>query len=160
MGELRQRQPRERDEPHLRFVRMQPCCLPFCKRPAEAAHLRMSNMSIGKEMTGKGEKPHDKFTVPLCPYHHREGTDAQHKSNEREWWVMRGLNPWAIAASLWIESGGAARAAEREANPKPKREKRTAPRKPREHRMKIRTKSNWPTGRKIATRPANFGSLT
>lgn len=156
---LRQRDPRQRDEAHLRFVRAQPCCLPYCRREAEAAHLRMGNLSIGKESAGKGEKPHDKFSVPLCPYHHREGIDAQHKSNETEWWKLTGLNPWAIAARLWIESGAAARAAEREANPKPKREKRTAPRKPREQRVKIRTKSNWPAGRKIAVRAANFGEL-
>lgn len=153
MGELRQRDPRERDDLHLKFVRTQPCCLPFCKREAEAAHLRMGNLAIGKEPTGKGEKPHDKFTVPLCPYHHRDGIDAQHKSNEREWWEMRGLNPWAIAASMWIESGGAAQAAERKTNPKPVRAKRVAVRKPRDERMKIRTKSNWPAGRKIAARP-------
>jgi hypothetical protein len=112
---LRQREPRERDEAHLRFVREQPCCLGFCQRQAEAAHLRMSNPAIGKEAAGKGEKPHDKFTVPLCPYHHRTGVDSQHNSNERAWWEMRGIDPWTVAASLWIQSGGAARALE----PKP-----------------------------------------
>lgn len=154
MGELRQRVPREHDGLHLKFVRTQPCCLPFCKREAEAAHLRMGNLTIGKEPAGKGEKPHDKYTVPLCPYHHRTGVDCQHNSNEREWWEMRGIDPWKIAASLWIESGGAARAAERETNPKPPRAKRVAPRKPREQRAKMQSKPNWPTGRKIPARPA------
>jgi hypothetical protein len=120
MTKLRQREPRQRDEKHLAFVRTQPCCLPFCKREAEAAHLRMANLAIGKEFTGR-VKPDDKYTVPLCPYHHRTGIDCQHNSNEREWWALRGIDPWKIAASLWIESGGAARALE----PKPAPHKRT-----------------------------------
>lgn len=136
MSELRQRAPRQEDAKHLAYVRTQPCCLPFCNREAEPAHLRMDNLAIGKELTGKGEKPHDKYTVPLCPYHHRLGTDCQHNSNEREWWKMRGINPWAIAASLWIASGGA----EREAQPKPvRRAGSIKPRKPRHQRAKVRS---------------------
>ena len=83
---LRFRDPRQEDAKHLAFVRTQPCCLPFCRREAEPAHLRMANLTIGKELTGKGEKPHDRYTVPLCPYHHRIGIDCQHNSNETEWW--------------------------------------------------------------------------
>jgi hypothetical protein len=138
--DLRQRDPRQRDDKHLAFVRQQPCCLPFCKRQAEPAHLRMDNLAIGKELTGKGEKPHDRYTVPLCPYHHRLGVDCQHSMNEREWWQLRGIDPWKIAASLWIESGGAARALEPKPTPRPKRVK---PRKPPEQRAKIRA-SNRP----------------
>lgn len=146
---LRQKTPRERDEAHLRFVRTQPCCLPFCKREAEPAHLRMANLSIGKELTGKGEKPSDKFTVPLCPYHHRTGIDCQHNSNETEWWQRTGLDPWKIAASLWIESGGAARALE----PKPaKRERKICARKSPELRTKIRSRQTFPQGRKLQSR--------
>src|SRR5258706_548737 len=104
---LRQRRPRERDEKHLAFVRTQPCCLPFCKREAEPAHLRMGNLAIGKEPTGGGERPSDCYVTPLCPYHHRVGIDCQHNSNEKEWWERTGLNPWAIAASLWIERDAA-----------------------------------------------------
>lgn len=146
---LRQRDPRQEDPKHLAFIRTQPCCLPFCKREAEPAHLRMDNLLIGKELTGKGEKPHDKFSVPLCPYHHRDGIDCQHNSNEKEWWALTGLNPWAIAASLWIESGGAARALE----PKPvKRAAPVAERKPREQRTKIQSRPTFPPGRKLQSR--------
>lgn len=134
MSELRQRDPRQEDARHLAFVRQQPCCLPFCRRQAEPAHLRMDNLSIGKELTGKGEKPHDRYTVPLCPYHHRIGVDCQHNSNEREWWERTGINPWTIAASLWIASGGAARAL----GPKPApRVRKVKARKPTELRCKI-----------------------
>lgn len=146
---LRQREPRQVDSAHLRFVRTQPCCLPYCKREAEPAHLRMDNLAIGKELTGKGEKPHDRFTVPLCPYHHRTGIDCQHASNEREWWERTGLNPWAIAAALWIESGGAARALE----PKPARKARKVKaRKPAEQRQRIQSRSDFPAGRKFQSR--------
>lgn len=131
---LRQRDPRQEDRKHLAFVRTQPCCLPFCKREAEPAHLRMDNLAIGKELTGKSEKPHDKFTVPLCPYHHRIGVDCQHNSNEREWWIRTGIDPWAIAASLWIESGGADRALLPKPAPRPKTSR---PRKPPGLRRKI-----------------------
>jgi hypothetical protein len=146
MTELRQRDPRQEDAKHLAYVRTQPCCLPFCKREAEPAHLRMENLAIGKDMTGTREKPHDRYTVPLCPYHHRLGVDCQHNRNEREWWAMRGINPWAIAASLWIESGGA----ERAAAPKPARP--PAPvkeRKPRQQRAKIASSHRTIPGRRF-----------
>ncbi|UFS77184.1 hypothetical protein LPB73_07350 [Tardiphaga sp. 37S4] len=146
MTELRQRDPRQEDAKHLAFVRTQPCCLPFCNREAEPAHLRMENLAIGKEMTGTREKPHDKYTVPLCPYHHRLGVDCQHNSNEREWWEMRGINPWAIAASLWIASGGAERAT------MPKPVCKPAPvkvRKPHELRAKIVSSHRTIPGRRF-----------
>jgi hypothetical protein len=154
---LRQRTPRERDEKHLAFVRTQECCLPFCKRAAEPAHLRMENLAIGKELTGKGEKPSDCFVCPLCPYHHRDGIDCQHNSNEKEWWERTGLNPWAIAASLWIESGGAARATERAKNPKPVKPRKIKPRdrtKPRRQipARELQSRSAWPVGRKMQSR--------
>jgi hypothetical protein len=156
---LRQRDPRQEDRKHLEFIRAQPCCLPFCKRQAEAAHLRMENLLIGKRETGGGERPHDKFCVPLCPYHHRLGIDCQHDSNEKEWWERTGLNPWAIAASLWIESGGAARAAERAENPKPAKLRkikpydRTKPKRQIPARPVMQSRSGWPVGRKIQSRP-------
>lgn len=146
---LRQREPRERDEKHLAFIRTQPCCLPFCKREAEPAHLRMDNLAIGKELTGKGEKPGDRYTVPLCPYHHRIGVDCQHNSNEREWWARTGLNPFQIAASLWIESGGAERAA-LPARVKPPR--KIAARKPATERKKIQGARKIQSNPKIQSR--------
>lgn len=146
---LRQRKPREVDARHLKFVREQECCLPFCRREAEPAHLRMDNLAIGKELTGKGEKPHDRFVVPLCPYHHRIGIDCQHNSNEKEWWNLTGLNPWAIAASLWIESGGAARALEPKPAKRPRKIKvrdRDAPKR------RIQSRPTFPPGRKLVSR--------
>lgn len=151
---LRQRELPIRDEAHLKFVRQQPCChFKGCSRPSEAAHIRMGCPARGKFPTGMGIKPSDCWTVPLCGYHHREGPDAQHRMSEEEYWKFRGIDQFALALSLWEKSGGAARAAEREANPKPKREKLTAPRKPQEQRAKIQARSTFPPGRKLQSRP-------
>lgn len=150
MIELRQRHPRQHDAAHLAFVRQQKCCIKFCNRPAEAAHVRMGCEAIGKLPTGMQEKPDDKYTVPLCYYHHRTGITAQHKMGEQDFWSMVGLNPFEIAAKLWIESGGASRALE----PKPvKRPKKIAARKPPQQRQKIHSRSNWPQGRTMRSRP-------
>lgn len=151
---LRQKEPRQRDERHLKFIRGMECCLPFCKREAEPAHLRMDNLAIGKEPTGKGEKPHDKFCVPVCPYHHRIGLDCQHNSNEREWWDLRGIDPWAIAARLWIESGGAARALEPKPAKRPRKIKardRDAPKRKIKGR-ELKSRTTFPCGRKMQSR--------
>ncbi|MCK1541413.1 hypothetical protein IVB12_05330 [Bradyrhizobium sp. 179] len=143
MTELRQRTPRQRDDAHLRFVRQQSCCIPYCKRPAEAAHIRMECLAIGKPSTGMQQKPDDKWTTPLCAYHHRDGIAAQHKMGERDFWQMVGLNPFEIAARLWIASGGAAREL---IEPRAARPKRVKARKPKEQRCKI------PSGRPLRSR--------
>jgi hypothetical protein len=154
--ELRQRDPRQHDERHLVYVRLQPCCIPGCHRPAEAAHLRMACPAIGKEMTGKGEKPHDKFTVPLCRHHHCDGPDAQHRSNERAWWAARGIDPWAIAVALWTASGGAARAAmEKPAH----RLRPIKARKPREKRAKMPAGRRTIPGRRFDGSPIHSRTI-
>lgn len=150
MTELRQRDPRIHDSRHLVYVRLQPCCIPGCHRPAEAAHLRMSCLEIGKESAGKGEKPHDKYTVPLCGHHHRTGPNAQHDSNERKWWERQGIDPWVIAAALWIASGGAARALMK----KPAHRMRPIEaRKPRGKRAKVMSSKRTIAGRKFNGTP-------
>jgi len=54
---------------------------------------------------GAGEKPDDKWTVPLSPEMHTDGPNAQHKSNERAWWEKQGIDPVAVAAALYCSSG-------------------------------------------------------
>ncbi len=141
---LRQRSPRLHDAAHLAFVRAQPCCIRGCTRPAEAAHLRMACEARGKPPTGMQEKPDDKWTTPLCFYHHRIGIDSQHANNEADWWAMRGLDPFAIALKLWTQSGGEARAAMPAAVKAPRKIKT---RKPPERRKRILS------GRKIQGNP-------
>lgn len=94
----------------------------------------MGCLAIGKLPTGMQEKPDDKWCVPLCEYHHRNGIAAQHKMGEDDFWKMVGLNPFEIAQRLWIESGGAARALQPKPAPRPKTSK---PRKPPGLRRKI-----------------------
>ncbi len=155
---LRQRQPRLVDEAHLRFVREQPCCIPYCRRQAEAAHIRFACLAIGKRETGRGERPSDCYTTPLCPYHHRFGVDSQHANNEAAWWARTGLNPFEIAARLWVASGGASRAAEREANPKqikPRKIKardRSAPKRKIQNRP-LQSRSTFSPSRGFERRP-------
>jgi hypothetical protein len=141
---LRQRDPRQHDEAHLAFVRTRQCCIPYCKRQAEAAHIRMGCRAIGKEPTGMAEKPHDKWTCPLCPYHHRIGAGSQHSMCEADFWALMGLNPFAIAAELWIASGGAEREA---APPRVKQPRKIKARKPVERRKKV------PAGRPLQSNP-------
>jgi hypothetical protein len=136
MTELRQRDPRREDAQHLAFVRSQPCSIGHCPRPSEAAHIRYACLAIGKDPTGYGEKPHDKWTTPLCGYHHRTGTLAQHKMGEKDFWELMGLNPFAIAARLWVESGAAARELLPE---RAKRERKVRPRDPAKPRRKMQS---------------------
>ena len=125
---MTQRQPRERDETFLAFVRRQPCCIPGCAGKAEAAHIRMGDLARGKRSTGIGEKPSDRYCVPLCAYHHREGPQSQHAGSEAAFWSRHCINPFDLAAALYALGAGTATTA------KPKRN--------RPPRQKIKT--NWP----------------
>lgn len=96
--ELRQRDPRVRDEKHLNYIRSLPCCI--CGNiNTEAAHIRTSNLNLGKRYTGKSEKPSDKWTVPLCNKHHRE----QHEGQELAFWKKYGIDPFMLALTLKAE---------------------------------------------------------
>lgn len=152
---LRQRHPRERDQKHIDYVNKLPCCVCGSTRGVEAAHLKLRKPEIGKEAPGMQMKEDDRFVTPLCNYHHQSGILAQHRVGEQRFWFeIHGINPFEIAARLWIESGGAARALE----PKPaKRAKPTKARKPIEQRAKIpgralQSRSEFPVGRKIQNR--------
>jgi ERF superfamily len=82
---------RERDRDHLRFVASQPCLV--CGRtPSDAHHIKIA------EQRAMGRKVSDKFTVPICRLHHRE---LHRRGNERIWWQHQGIDPLAIAATLW-----------------------------------------------------------
>ncbi len=93
---LRQRQPRVRDEKHLDYVRSLPCCICGEDTTVEAAHIRTASLDHGKDWTGKQEKSDDKWAVPLCGRHHRE----QHTMNEMKFWAKYGKDPFMIAIGL------------------------------------------------------------
>jgi hypothetical protein len=89
---MEQREPRERDERYLDFIRSCPCCL--CGRtPVDAAHLRVGSINDGKRSTGMGETASDRWALPLC----RECHTRQHAMNEREFWASYGIDPFALA---------------------------------------------------------------
>jgi hypothetical protein len=95
MTELRQRQPRERDKKRLEWLRTQPCVI--CKASnTEACHIRVGSINHDKRETGMGEKSDDKWTVPLCNYHHRE----QHSMNELAFWKAYNIDPFLLAITL------------------------------------------------------------
>lgn len=157
MRALRQRDPRQEDAKHLAFVRAQPCCVCGSRRNVEAAHLRMACPAIGKESTGMQQKPHDMWTTPLCNYHHQSGPIAQHKVGEEQFWIDRGLNPFAIAMALWEQSGGAARA---RAGRPALRLRPVKARKPRGQRAKIISSRRSIASRKMDGTPISRVSKT
>jgi hypothetical protein len=88
MTELRQRQPRIRDEGYLKWLRQQRCgCGCGKTAPSDAAHLRAANLKYGKEFTGAC-KPHDFWAMPLNRGCHMR----QHESgDELSWWAAHGV---------------------------------------------------------------------
>jgi hypothetical protein len=93
---LRQRQPRVRDEAHLRFIRSLPCCVCGDDTTVEAAHLRVGSIGHGKPITGMQEKPSDAWCLPLCNAHHRE----QHSMNELAFWKSHEIDPFMLAIKM------------------------------------------------------------
>jgi len=99
-----QRKPRERDREHLGFIAQLPCVICW-RRPVHVAHVRYADAESGACIVGKSEKPSDWRCVPLCPDHHTDGPDAQHKRGERIWWQSQAINPYGLAASLYRLTG-------------------------------------------------------
>jgi hypothetical protein len=93
------RQPRQHSEKHLDFIRGLPCLVCQDNTSTEAAHIRGASRRSGKRHVGKGEKPDDKWTVPLCGVHHRE----QHHVGESAFWL--GQDPFFVALALWAATG-------------------------------------------------------
>lgn len=83
-----------------------------------------------------GERPDDKWAVPMCRSHHRIGRDSQHANNELQWWMSHGKNPFETAIAYYREFGGEG----------------GAPKKPRRKpRVKATRTRKWPK-RKIQSR--------
>jgi hypothetical protein len=94
------RQPRKRDEKYLAWIRTLPCVI--CGDPrSEAAHLRIASINDDKRETGMGEKPSDRWVLPLCRLHH----SRQHSMNEAEFWASYGIDPFALALRYHMPRG-------------------------------------------------------
>jgi hypothetical protein len=147
MTDLRQRIPRIRDPRYLSWLRRRLCAVcskpPLDGRPSgiEAAHLRAANMIIGKEHSGKSEKPHDKWASPLCHSCHAQ----QHAwGDELGWWVNLKIEPFKLCEDYYRTYRGCTGAPEAEVQRYRKKRKRDkTPKKP---PRKIQNRSQpWPT---------------
>lgn len=99
---MRQRQPRDRNDPHLKFIRTLPCLVCGNNIETQTAHVRMADRSVAKPMTGIAVKCDDRFVVPLCNREHGEQHDF---GNEHEWWTRKGIDPIKAALALFSVSG-------------------------------------------------------
>lgn len=103
----RQKRPRVESKSHLSFIRGL-CCVICGARNPDPAHLRSPNPKYGKKPPGMGEKPDDRWVNPLCRGHH----DEQHAGEELAFWQRYGIDPFALAMSLYGVSGDDEAAAE------------------------------------------------
>ena len=85
---------RIRDRDHVRSV-MRNGCMVCGRTPSDAHHLRFT------QKRALGRKVSDEFTVPLCRGHHRE---LHRYGDEAAWWTKLGLDPIAVARTLWLET--------------------------------------------------------
>lgn len=91
---------RVRDPGFLAFLRRQPCAVRgrnghVCEGRIEAAHIRTHKP--GEPPTGLQRKPSDRRATGLCSLAHRQ----QHETNEARWWASYGLDPFAVAETLF-----------------------------------------------------------
>jgi hypothetical protein len=93
----RRKKPRRRDmnrvPAHLQWIRGHEClvCDQECNGGIEAAHVRTGTGG------GMGMKPHDRWTVPLCTYHH----SIQHAMGEAAFQAKYKVDMKSVAAKLW-----------------------------------------------------------
>lgn len=152
---MNQRRPRLLDPVYLAFLRLQPCYVCGSRERVQAAHIRMACPERDKRYCGKGEKPDDRWAVPLCALDHVDGKLSQHKIGERKFWALHQLDPFEIAARLYKIGHGTEAPAKRRAwnpdNPRPKKKRgRTSEIRPKVWQGKRKWPSQpFPKGRKL-----------
>jgi hypothetical protein len=123
-----QREPRLHDPGYLAFLRKRHCLTCGKLPPVDPAHIRMASVLHQKRYVGMAEKPDDRWCVPLCRACH----DAQHAIGERVFWSIAGRDPFMHAVLLYKEYGGT--------GGRPKAPRKLRPRKPKQKRIKIRSR--------------------
>lgn len=100
--------PREKAPSHLVFIKRLPCvCCAVeqggmtARQADDPMHIRSGSMLHGKEPTGGGQKPHDRWVLPGCRQHH----DQQHGMNEMAFWRRYGIDAHLLALVLWSLTG-------------------------------------------------------
>lgn len=94
------RQPREADTEYLALIRQLPCLKCGIEPCGCAAHVRLNSAAHGKRQA-MGQKPDDKWTVPLCHGCHQTDRDAQHKVGELPFWHAIGISPFLVCKKLY-----------------------------------------------------------
>lgn len=136
---MTQRQPREEDPAYLAYIRTLSCLVCLRSGPSDPAHLRSASLQYAKRLTGMGEKPDDKWTLPLCRPHH----DEQHRQNELSWWASKGIpDPFGRAEELYA------------GRPKPSTRAKRRPRKA----VRVRNHRPVAPGRRLESRPTQWPS--
>jgi hypothetical protein len=100
------REPRQHNERFLRALRRLPCLVCGVSGRTEAAHIRMTSAEWHEKTgartgAGAGEKPHDRWALPLCAMHHREGPQAEHVIGTLAFWKLHKMDPHKIASELY-----------------------------------------------------------
>ena len=98
---------RERDTPHLQFVRQFGCLLCAAEghpRPGPSEAMHVSFLAPGGK--GYGSKAPDRFTVPGCREHHQEQTNSGLRQvNEKTYWARTGIKVAAFCDDFYAVSG-------------------------------------------------------
>lgn len=106
-GQVRQRDPRQRDKQYLGWIAKLPCV--SCavagrmKYGVHAAHIKVGYPEAGWRAFGHSEKSHDRRAAPLCPSCHQHGPGAQHRNeggDERAWWDRLRIHPPTFCSAL------------------------------------------------------------
>ena len=97
---MRQRRPREISREHKHALAQCPCVVCGAAGPSHVAHVRLSDASLGVEQAGMAAKPTDRYALPLCPDHHQNGPDAEHRVGTVKFWRDLGIDPLRLAAEL------------------------------------------------------------
>lgn len=90
---------RETDSAYLDLIRQLPCLNCGLEPCREAAHVRLNSAAFGKRQA-IGQKPDDRWSLPLDAACHRLDPDSQHKVGEGVFWDRLGLNPLLICEAL------------------------------------------------------------
>lgn len=85
------------DPDHLTLIRQLPSCLSG-KNSCDPHHLRVSSER------GIGLKATDKWAIPLTRREHIDCHKVGSKK-ERDWFLARGIDAYALAADLWEATG-------------------------------------------------------
>ena len=146
---VRQRQPRVECPAFLEFVRGHACCVCGAPPKSQAAHIRFSDAMNGSLNPGIGAKPDDSKCLPLCAGCHLDNNNSLHRCGERAFWDRVGIDPFALAATLYDQF-------EKQQRRREPKERAPRPRRPVAKRATPKHKRKWPKGT-IAGRPFGPG---